>query len=1126
MSLTADCQTKIGGTSFTVGLWLTMKLTMVLLMTFSLQLHAKDSKAQNITIVKKHAHLSEVFKNIENQTRYLFFYDRALVQGAGPVDIAIRDATLDQALHTILKGRPLTYSLVGRTVVVRGQPFTRLHSAMSMTSTAIRLVGTPFPPPVEIHGRVVDSKGNPLANVSVLVSGTTVGTTTNSDGRFSITAPDNKNVVLEFSSVGFVAQKVTAGNRTEVNVSLETANTGLDEVVVIGYGTQKRSEVTGASTTVGEKTIQERPITQLDQALQGTVAGVIVTSGSGQPGNGLMVKIRGANSITGSNEPLYVIDGNIGQGSDVDVDDVASIEVLKDAASTAIYGSRGSNGVVLITTKSGRPGKPKVELNSWAKRSEIPKRLDIMSAYDFARSVNAQFAAQGSSAAFTDSELQNFKENGGTDWVGEITRKPWAQNYDLSVTGGSENVNYRFSTGYLSEPGIMVNQYHRRASFRGKVGLKLNKKINIDVNFDARIPDSRNNGYGSGFTEPFNQTAEFDPTSPVRNSDGSFFAKSPYASIQYNPVAQALSQIADRHTTVASGNVTFKYQVFPSLTFTSTDAYNLRARMNRSVFGPGTAQYHDAVGYATTEYSNVSNYLSSNYLTYIRDVNKYHRFVGTLLYEISSGKTEGNLLTSTSLSTYGLGYYNLGLGQTQVISSNYSKDALVSYMGRVNYSFKNKYYLTVSLRSDGSSHLTKKYSWFPAVGAKWTVSNEEFMSNSKTVSNLALRLSYGQTGNQAVPAYATIPLINIRSGQPNYYFDGTKATIATELGAPVSKNLKWEVKSSYDAGVDVSLLQSRLSFTIDAYYNRVKDLLYGFQAPFYIGGGVYSRNIGEIENKGIEFGMTIRPLPPNSAIKWNSNLTLSSNRNKILNLGGLDNVQAGTGRDQVTIMRVGRPLGEFFGMKFLGTWKSHEADEAAKYGMVPGDAKFFDLDNDLAYTANDYVPIGNGTPSFGFGFTNNISYKNFSLDIMFQGTTGGQIFSQTIAYMWGGLGDVKNATYGTAIPENLWTPDHETDNPHWSSTGMNFNRSSRYVYNANYVKLKNIAFNYTVPIPEISKKPISLVVYVSAQNLFTITSYPGYDPETYVDSNPLLTGVELGMIPNPKAYTIGFRLEL
>ncbi|MDB4924032.1 MAG: TonB-dependent receptor [Mucilaginibacter sp.] len=1093
---------------------LAMKLAAILIMATLVQVSAKGY-TQNITLHEKNISITKILVLIEKQSGYHFLYDKLDLPKNEKVSIAVTNATIEDVLNLCIKDQPITYKIMQQTIVLK-----KSEKVANPVSNVI----------LKVTGKIIDEHGDPLPGATISVKNTNIATAADINGVFTLNVPDASSILV-VSFVGYLPKEV-AITEGDMTIQLTPAPKSLNEVIVVGYGSQLRREVTGAESSISSSEIAKRPITQLTQALQGEAAGVAVVSANGQPGQGPRVKIRGANSITGNNEPLYVTDGNIGAGPD-DPNDIESIEILKDAASTAIYGSRGSNGVVLITTKSGHSGQTRINFNTWVQHDQMPKTLDLMGAYDFARSVNNQFIATGSTAAFSQAQLDAFKTNGGTDWQNALFTKPWVQYYGVDVSGGTDATKYRVSFSHLNQPGTILNSFYKRSTLRVNLDAKLNDKMDIKFILGASIPQSHNNSYGGGLGDPFNQAVEWDPTSPIRDPvTGAYINHSAYASIQFNPVEQAASQAADGTGGNFNGNVTFNYRIIKDLTFTSTDVYSLGQNYQQNFFGPGTSNFDSKSDYISNLTTRTTSYLSSNFLTYKHRFGD-HQITGTALYEISSATSTNFGATSKGLSTYALGYYNLALGSTQQNNSGYIKDALVSYLARINYSYKDKYFLTAAIRTDGSSHLTQKYSSFPSVGLAWNASNEDFLRDSKVISDFKVRLSYGQTGNQNVGAYSTIATINTGGGQSNYYYGGGSAagagtpSVATPLGTGVSKTLKWETKTAYDLGVDIAFLQGRLRFTLDAYKNNIKNLLYQQPAPNYDNGGSYQANIGSITNNGIEFSLGGSPVAT-SSFKWNTNVNLSINRNKVTDLGGLDNVITGAGNNTVNaILKVGQPLGEFYGYRFLGTWKTSEAAQAALYGMKPGDAKYEDINGDHAYTSADYQLLGNATPQFTYGWSNDIAYKNFTLSFLFQGQQGSHVFSQTLAYLWGGLGDMKNATTIEAVPENLWTPGNQTNNPAWSSSSHNYNNSSRYVYNSSFVKLRNLSLAYDVPVALLKKASIrSLQLYVSGQNLLTITPYKGYDPEIDNGGNAIVQGQEFGVIPNPKTYTLGVRLGL
>lgn len=1088
---------------------LIMKLVVVLMIAFSVQISAK-SFAQKVTLSLKDASLDEVLSDLHQQTGVLFLYSNKALKDIRGINIDIKKGTLQQTLDQCFSSGSLGYLVKNNTIIIFPKA----------------LVNEFVTPVLNVSGTVTDNKGNPLAGVTVRIKNSNLGTITDQDGHFRIGVSD-PNALLEFSSIGFDTKDVTVGGKTELNVVMQQSTNGLNQLVVVGYGRQIKRDITGATSTVSSDEIAKRPLVRVEQALQGTTPGVLVESNSGQPGNGLSVRIRGVNSITGSNEPLYVIDGYIGGNIEsIDPNDIESIEILKDASATAIYGSRGSNGVVIITTKTGKVGKLQVDFGTWFSKAMIPKELPLMNAYDFARAVNAQYATTGQPPGFTQAQLDAFKNNPGTDWQKALQQKPWIQNYDLSLSGGAAAVNYRFSFNYLDQPGLIINQYYKRATLRSNVGVRLNRKIDLQLNIAAVMPQNRNTGFQGDISDPFAEAIQFDPTLPVRDSNGNYNLRSQFGSDNLNPVAQEASQEVDGNSTDITGSGILTYHILDNLTFTSQNFYEINWNEQQTVYGFNTIQYQVGNDYAATNFGKGRNFQNSNFLTYDGHWGN-HSLTVTAVYEQANSIGSNVNSRSNNLSTYSLGYWNLGLGSTQVISSGYTNSALQSYVGRVNYSYKNKYLLTASIRDDGSSHLTKKYSTFPSVGVAWNISKEKFLENSRLINNLKLRGSWGITGNQAVGAYATIPTIGT-GGIENataYYYDGTTPSRYTPLQTPVSSSLKWEDDQQTDVGLDATLFSNLVNFTIDAYHKLVTNLLYNLTAPQYLGGGTYETNLGSLENDGIEFGIGVSPIKI-GGVTWSTYYNMSFNRNKVLSLGTLNNVvvnNIGSAETGVSLLKVGEPLGEFYGYKFLGTWKTGQKALAATYGNVPGDSRYEDVNNDGIINQGDEGPIGNGTPKYTFGFINDINYNNFTLSFMFQGAGGNQIYSFTIPYTMGGLGDARNATNKAIL--NVWTPSNQTNIPTFSPSSQNYINSSRYVYNGNYIKLKNLSLTYNFPENLLSNLKVrELQVYVSGQNIFCITKFPGYDPEVSNATNGMTQGLETGVIPNPKTYTIGLRV--
>jgi TonB-linked SusC/RagA family outer membrane protein len=977
-----------------------------------------------------------------------------------------------------------------------------------------------------IKGRVTDENGTPIPGATVTVKNTRISVTADAGGNFSIDPGNRAKPILVITSVGYGTMEVAAASG--ITITLKTESRILNDVVVVGYGTQRKRDVTGSISSVKSEDIAKRPITQTQGALQGTTPGVVVTQTSGQPGGSpFAVRIRGYNSISGGNDPLYVIDGFIGGNIEsLSPEDIEDMEILKDASATAIYGSRASNGVVLITTKKGRAGKARITFSTWFQNNRMPKELSLMNAYQFAKTVNLQDSMNGSGASFNQAYIDSLQLHpAGTDWQRSLQRKPWVQNYQLGISGATDVVNYLFSLSYLDQPGLILNQWYKRTTFRSNVGIRVNKKLDLQFNVYGEIPQSHNNSYSGDLTDPFSQAFQWDPISPIKDGNGNWIPSAPYASIQYNPIAQASNQSADGTSISVAAQGILTWHILKVLTFTSNNTYSIGYNFNQSVFGPNTGNGVSGTDYAQISSGRGRSYQNSNFLTY-HQLFGDHSLTLTALYEQSNGLAISQTAKSTNLSTYALGYYNLGLGATQTTTSGYSADALQSYMGRLNYAYKGRYMLDATLRDDGSSHLVKKYALFPSFGAAWNIGKENFMANSKTFSDLKLRGGYGVTGNQAVGAYATIPQINV-GGIENasaYFYDGTTPTRYTPLGGPVSKTLQWEDDAQADVGLDAAFLNGRLTFSADAYHKKITHLLYQLQTPYYNSGDNYAVNLGSMMNEGLEFGLGGTPVQTKD-FKWNGFFTISFNKNKLLDLGGLDNVEVngiGSPESDLSLLKVGSPMGGFYGYKFLGTWKTSEAQQAATFGNKPGDSKYLDANNDGKIDASDLVPIGNGLPKYSFGFSNTLTYKDFDLYFMLQGTHGNQVYSETIAYTWGGVGDQRNPTTTDAL--NMWSPTNETNNPTFSKTSNNYINSSRWVYDGSYIKLRNISLTYHLPQSVVGHwKMSNLEVYVSGQNLFTITKFPGYDPEVQNVTGTFTAGLENGIIPVPKSYTFGLR---
>ncbi|MHA7830254.1 MAG: SusC/RagA family TonB-linked outer membrane protein [Flagellimonas sp.] len=968
-----------------------------------------------------------------------------------------------------------------------------------------------------VTGTISDASG-PLPGASIIVKGTSNGTQTDFDGNFTLSNVPN-SATLVISYIGYKTVEENVGARNTINVSLEEDAQALDEIVVVGYGSATKKDLTGSTGSVKAEEIAKRPLTQIDQALQGTVSGVVVTSQTGQPGRGLDIRIRGTSSITGGTSPLYVIDGFIGANiNGIDPNEIESIDVLKDASATAIYGSRGSNGVVIVTTKSGKIGDLKVDFSVWNSIGMVERRLDMLNPGEFAEIVNITDEQSGTTPTFTDAEIQEIRNSGvGTDWQDEVFRTAITQNYSVALSGGSEKIRYRFSVNHLDQPGTLINQSYKRTTLRSNLDFIFNEKLDLKVNLTGFESKSRNAEYAGNLGDPLGQALIWNPISPIFDENGDYIEKTGLASIGFNPVAEANNRFNDFKQRNFAVTTSLNWKLLDNLTFTTTNAYTTFADLTSDFRGLLTDVGNiNGAARAFQQTNEGFSFLNSNYFTYKNTFGK-HNFNITALYEQQVNEGFQYRANAFDLSTEANLYYNLGLAGSQQISSSFSDSSLESYMGRINYTFNDKYLLTASYRIDGSSRLVDKYSGFPSVALAWRVSEEGFLKNNETLNSLKIRASYGETGNQTIAPYSSLARINVSNP---VFFDGTTPTVTTPLGSPAPQDLRWEVAKQTDIGIDASFFNSRLNITADWYNKNITDLLFSRQVPAYVGLGNIATNLGELNNSGFEF-MVDGWIIDNATFKWNSSFNIAFNENEVVSLDGQDNLRSG----EVNILEAGQSLGEFTGYEFLGTWKSDEAAEAAAYGAIPGDAKYLDVNGDNAYTTEDFVSIGNALPDFSFGFNTDLEYKNWKLNLLVQGTAGNDIYSSTIAFATGGLGQARHPTLKDA--QNVWTPQNESDYPTYSPSTQNFRNSSRFVYDATYAKVKNLSLSYVFPKEILDRLKVNNAeIYVSGQNIWTITDYPGLDPEVTSIRSPLLVGNDFNALPNPTTYTIGIKLGL
>lgn len=1009
--------------------------------------------------------------------------------------------------------------------------------------------------------------GEALIGVSVQVKERPqVGTITDFEGRYSLQARSNETIV--FSYIGFKSQEVKA-SKTVVNVELEEDSEILDEVVVVGYGTMKRSDLTGSVVSVGEDEIKQSIVTSLDQALQSKAAGVSVTQNSGTPGGGISVSIRGINSLNG-NEPLYVIDGVAISGnndsnssvlSSINPSDVVSMEILKDASATAIYGSRASNGVVLITTKQGQAGKTRITYEGYYGLQQLPKKLGVMNLREYAeyQNLRAEVIGFGERAEFADISLLGE----GTDWQGEIFQNASMHNHQLNISGGNDNVKYSLSAGYLQQEGIAIGSDFERFSARVNMDNKITKWLSTGLRASV-AQTTQNNTIDSG--NIIRTAIEQLPDTPARNPDGSWGAQAEnmYGTYFSNPVAEALMR--ENYNRGLQMYVDFFADV------TLWKGLVFRAEYAGNYYYSNTYQYTPSYDYGHYVQSstgsrganNGSNWTLKTYLTYNGTFGK-HNISVMAGHEAQENSYETLYASRDNYLFNTIHELNMGDSSTAKNSSGRGSSAIESYYGRLNYGYDDRYLATFTVRGDGSSSFGPANRWgvFPSMALAWKINNEKFLKNVKWLNNLKLRLGWGLVGNQSASSYA---------------YGVTMASAASIWGTGFyagnypNDKLKWEETKAWNAGIDLNLFDNRVEFIFDTYLKNTDNLLMQASLPSYVSGIINSPwvNAGAMENKGAEFTLNTVNISKKD-FTWRTGITISFNKNKITKLYTETAGLSGTidGAQTLTYSTVGQPVGQYYGYKVIGMFKEEsdfyqrdadgnflldkngnrlpvalpENQHIAKDEVWVGDYIFEDLNGDGVIDEQDRTYLGNPEPKFSYGFNNTFTYKGFDMNIFINGVYGNKLvnlFRQDFTNPMRNSNLLKEVTgiahvelIDPAQPEEIWNvhvsnPESATVQRLNTADGNDNNRmSSRFVEDGSYLRIKNISLGYTFPQKWTRKWHIeNLRVYLNIQNAFTFTKYKGYDPEVGAyNYNVLLRGVDYARYPSQRIYTVGLNLS-
>lgn len=963
-----------------------------------------------------------------------------------------------------------------------------------------------------IKGQVTssDEKGG-LPGVVVKLKGAAVGTNTDVQGRYTIQAPADG--VLVFSFIGYESVEQPVNGRSLINVLMNAKDNKLNEIVVIGYGTQRKSDLTGSVSQVKAQDINAYPATNALQALSGRAAGVQVLQNTGAPGAGISVRIRGTNSIQGSNEPLYVIDGFPISGSNPSVvnnSDIESMEILKDASATAIYGSRGANGVVLITTKKGKAGRNQVDFETSYGLQRLRKKLDMMNAQEYATFYNEQAANDKLAPYFTDDQIDAMGK--GFDIQDLAFRKAPVKTVSFGVSGGTDKTQFSISGSVFGQDGIIKGSDYNRYSVHANLNHEISKKLSVNLSSTlTRIKtDAQNSSGGNRGGSLISSIISATPTLNPYQEDGSY--RSISTSFPY-VISNPLNFINEQsNTTVANrvlSNGAIVYRPIPELVIKISGGIENSDERNDAYT---TRKFINSSGSASVVSTQATSLLSENTISYNKTFNIKHHLSAV------AGFTYQDFL-NTSLSGNGSGYisdigetFDLGAANTPGIpGSSYVKSGLLSYLGRLNYAYDSKYLATVSFRADGSSKYSagNKWGYFPSAALAWRLSNEDFLKESKLISDLKLRLGWGYTGSQAINPYAT--LNQLVSGKT--VFDDALYT-AYAPGTVLPGNLKWETTEQKNIGIDLGIMENKIYLTADYYIKNTRNLLNTVQLPSSLGFTTTIQNVGEVSNKGLELALAVKPF--SGDFKWDINTNISFNRNQVVRLydgqdilGGAFNVSAVS--DYANILREGQPLGRFFG---------YVEDGYDGQGKI----KYKDLNNDGKFSAADKTYIGDPNPDFTYGFNSNMAYKNFEFTFFIQGTQGNDIFNisavnNTVDYGYG-------LNMQRDVYLNHWTPTNTNAKYPVISNSTSAAASDRFVENGSYLRLKNIQLAYNLPVEKLKVAWIKRIqVYVSGQNLLTFTKYSGWDPEinSRGGSNSTAQGFDYYSYPNSKTYNMGIR---
>jgi TonB-linked SusC/RagA family outer membrane protein len=1137
--------------------FLIMRIIVFLLLAGFLQTQANSAYAQRtkLSLNYNNTALEKVLDAIEHQSEFFFLYNEKLVDSQRKVSVKVSEQRVEEILDQLFAGTNVGYSIMDRKIVLAPDDIAALVQQQRGVS-----------------GSVTDRTGAPLPGVTVVIKGTTTGTITNSDGSYSI-SNISANATLVFSFIGMRTQEVVVGSQSVINTSLLDETFGIEEVVAIGYGTQRKSDLTGSVATVSAQNLKERPVSTFGEALIGQVAGVQIQQINGAPGGeGLSFRVRGTGSITQSNEPLYVVDGYPMEGGAfrlINPSDIESIQILKDASSTAIYGSRGANGVVIITTKKGIKGAPIINFNMYTGFQQREKNVEMMN-----RDQYIAWFIDGRNQAWLDAPIiagdpnksphsindsnvrrrlypsastqyvipdgtggliYNFLDPNSVsqmpdnNWQDILFRNAMMQQYEFSFSGGSENTQYTFSSSYINQEGIALNTDYERFNFRTNINTKINERLNVGVNMNSYFANS--NESADGKDAPIMYALNLPPIYPLKNPDGT------YGSMVRNPeilpgdvanpigIAEQIYDFRRRHGWM--GILYAEWEIINDLKYKISVNGGVQEN-NRTRYQPsyvdldGSKAPRPAQG--TKENITDIDWVVEQTLTLSKTYAQKHNLNGVIGY--TSQKHSRDRVFGEARGFPNDNIFTLNAGTMYQLTSDESAYSMISYLARANYIYDSKYMLTATFRNDGSSRFGKNKKWgsFPSISAGWRVDQENFMDDFEFINDLKIRGSYGIAGNNRIGNYSAIGLLSI-----GFYPTGDALQNTVNPSTMPNDDLGWERTQQANLGFDLGLFENRIRFEADFYDSKSIDLLLNVPVPSITGYSNQIQNVGKVQNRGMEFQVSSKNFV--KKFKWSSDFNISFNNNEVLEVGpdGRPIFGSAPNANNAFITMPGHPIASFYGYVFEGVFMTQE--ELDTYPRLPadkiGDGRYLDVNNDKKMDGNDKTIIGDNDPTFTAGLNNIFAFGNLSLGIQFTGVYGSQLFS----FFKRMVGIYHGDRNGMIEQLGRWRSTEEPGDgihfrPTRTPTGWQRDPSSAWVTDGSYLRLRNLTLAYDFENSRIQNlKMKGLRIYMTGQNLFTLTNYPGYDPDTSSQGDGLSKGGDYLGYPVARSIILGVNVS-